>query len=698
MSDNSVLTWKSSNNKIATVSSKGKVTGIKKGTVTITATIPTNGYSATTTVNVGASVNVKNVSVSPKNITVGVGESKTIITTVSPANSTNSGVKYKSSNKKIAKVTSNGQVIGVKKGSATITVSSNYDSTKKATVKVKVTKLTGEAGVIQDFTMDETLEIEQGQKKKLNITGVNARIINFSINNKKVTVDSDGTVNAISTGTAIITAKAGDYQKTCTVKVLQKVNVESVNVTAPTNTIGKGQNITLIATVLPETATNKGITWKSSNEKIATVKSGVVTGVKKGSAVITAVSKSDTTKKGTFAINIVNEKVKLEEEVNEEVNDGKWENNPNDTSEFTTTLQVGNTTYAPWHEDGTYSKQADNFEIVALNKEIADIDDDDLITGYSVGTAVIELRRKENVTTSEETTESSNDEEITESTDTFESTNDTTENTVTTSSTDVVERLTITVVEKKKETQTSSIARPSSISISIKSKTIKVKKSRTAKATVNPSNASQKVKWSSSNKNIATVNSNGKITAKKKGKVKITATSKEDSKVKKSIKITVKKASSSSSSSSSGSSSSSSGGSNGGGSSSSDNGGSSSSTNNTATSTSPKCLQGKSESQYSEYCIVVTGYNYTCPPGYKLRGKNSASLQCYHSVVVKAQLSPIRTKDAPNYVSGFGYPYCINGFIYKQIYCFNSWTKPVEKKQTTRKSKKICGNGKKIIT
>ena len=73
------------------------------------------------------------------------------------------------------------------------------------------------------------------------------------------------------------------------------------------------------------------------------------------------------------------------------------------------------------------------------------------------------------------------------------------------------------------------------------SKSMKVKKSQTLKANITPATADNtKVTWKSSNKKIATVNSKGKVTAKKKGTVKITATAKDGSKKKATIKIKVK--------------------------------------------------------------------------------------------------------------------------------------------------------------
>jgi uncharacterized protein YjdB len=120
------VTWKSSNAKVATVSSTGVITAKAKGTATITATA--NGINATTVVT------VKNAALTLKkaNATIKNGKKYTIKATATPA----AKATYKSSNKKVATVSSKGVVKAKKKGKATITVTANGISKKfKVTIK-----------------------------------------------------------------------------------------------------------------------------------------------------------------------------------------------------------------------------------------------------------------------------------------------------------------------------------------------------------------------------------------------------------------------------------------------------------------------------------------------------------------------------------------------------------------------------------
>ncbi|MDO4337054.1 MAG: Ig-like domain-containing protein [Eubacteriales bacterium] len=120
------VTYSTSNKAIATVSSKGVVTAKKTGTVTITAKC--GSYKATCKVTVKA----PSLKLGKTSASIAKGKTVTIKATATPAGK----VTYKTSNKKIATVTSKGVVKGVAKGKATITVTCNGVS-KKFAVTVK---------------------------------------------------------------------------------------------------------------------------------------------------------------------------------------------------------------------------------------------------------------------------------------------------------------------------------------------------------------------------------------------------------------------------------------------------------------------------------------------------------------------------------------------------------------------------------
>lgn len=127
-----IQSWRSSNTKVATVTSKGKIKGKKVGTAKITVTLK-SGLKKTITVKVQKSAVVTTkIAIPKKTVSIKKGKSYQIASTVTPITSLQK-VKYTSSNKKIATVTSKGKVTGKRKGKATITVKSG-----KKSVKVKV--------------------------------------------------------------------------------------------------------------------------------------------------------------------------------------------------------------------------------------------------------------------------------------------------------------------------------------------------------------------------------------------------------------------------------------------------------------------------------------------------------------------------------------------------------------------------------
>ena len=139
---NKDVTWKSSNVAVATVDSNGKVVGLKAGTATITVTTQDGGKAATCKVTVKGApiIKVTKVSLNKKTTSINIGANENLTPTVSPTTATNQNVTWKSSNIKIATVDSKGNVVGIKAGKATITVTT-VDGKKTANCTVTVSAI-----------------------------------------------------------------------------------------------------------------------------------------------------------------------------------------------------------------------------------------------------------------------------------------------------------------------------------------------------------------------------------------------------------------------------------------------------------------------------------------------------------------------------------------------------------------------------
>lgn len=119
--------------------------------------------------------------------------------------------------------------------------------------------------------------------------------VTWTSSNQNVVTVANGVITGKAQGSATVrvTTQDGNYVATCDVVVEEKeeeptvINVTGVELDKKEITIKVGETQKLEATVKPENATNKNITWNSSDEEIAIVENGVVTGVKEGNTTIT---------------------------------------------------------------------------------------------------------------------------------------------------------------------------------------------------------------------------------------------------------------------------------------------------------------------------------------------------------------------------------------------------------------------------
>ena len=189
---------------------------------------------------------------------------------------------------------------------ANVTVSGNGDIKKQTgsgQISVSV------AGVSLDKT---EIVLVEGSSEKLTATveptnATNKNVTWSSDHEAIATVDQNGTVTARNGGQAIITVTTADGSKTatCTVNVRVHIGVpvQSVGLNKTELALEVGKTGTLEAKVEPSDATNKNVTWSSSNPEVATVDNGVVTAVSAGEAIIT-VTTEDGAKTATCKVTV----------------------------------------------------------------------------------------------------------------------------------------------------------------------------------------------------------------------------------------------------------------------------------------------------------------------------------------------------------------------------------------------------------
>jgi len=114
-----------------------------------------------------------------------------------------------------------------------------------------------------------------------------------SSNHNVATVDNNGEVTAKAEGKAIITVttKEGNYKATCVVTVIDPVvSVTGITLIPTTLSLVVTETATLVATVLPENADNKAISWENSNSDVVTLDNGKVIAKAAGTAIITVIT------------------------------------------------------------------------------------------------------------------------------------------------------------------------------------------------------------------------------------------------------------------------------------------------------------------------------------------------------------------------------------------------------------------------
>ena len=353
---NKALTWASSDEDVATVAPDGTVTAVKAGAATITATAAdgsgksavckvtvtgdttppahehrygdwskdgTNHWhectdaacpnrnesitdkaahdyddNADTTCSVCGYVRtvtpeiipVSQITLNKAETSISVGNSETLTATVTPENAANKALTWASSDEDVATVAPDGTVTAVKAGAATITATAADGSGKSAVCKVTVTGDTtppAHEHRYGDWSKDGTNHWHE-------CTDADCPEQSESIKDKAAHIyddDADTTCNICG------------YVRTVTPEI---VPVSQITLNKAETSISVGNSETLTATVTPENAANKALTWASSDEDVATVApDGTVTAVKAGAATITATAADGSGKSATCTVTVI---------------------------------------------------------------------------------------------------------------------------------------------------------------------------------------------------------------------------------------------------------------------------------------------------------------------------------------------------------------------------------------------------------
>ena len=317
--------WSSSNTKVATVTRSGVVTAMGPGSATITA-LANDGSGKKATCSVKVSSQVSSLTISGPN-KVAKTKSIALQATITPANATEKTIVWEVSPAGKGVKVSGGKVSADKTASGDYTITAKAMSKDKKTVTASKTYTVSVIdGAISSIVMPKNMTLfttagNTGAKTTGKLTptvtgttGFNSALIFYTSSAPGVvTVDQNGNLTAKAPGSATITCAATDGSgKKATCKVNVNIPMSKLTISPKGGMsywIAEKKSVSYAATCGKEfgNPTNTKVDWTSSNTNVAKVdKNGKVTGVKAGTATITATAQDGSGVKATYSVKVSN--------------------------------------------------------------------------------------------------------------------------------------------------------------------------------------------------------------------------------------------------------------------------------------------------------------------------------------------------------------------------------------------------------
>ena len=352
---NSIITWSTSNEDVATINSAtGLLSAVKEGTIIVYAQCEEMKGAREIHVH---SMPANNIDIDKFAVELQAQQTYQLSAQVNPANTTDKTLVWKSSNENVA-VVNNGLITALSEGEATITVSCGPFAYNTCEVTVVPTPAS-------EIMLSETsVNLKPTQSQQITFTVLpettsDKTVVWTSLNPETVEVSMDGVITAKASGNAEIVAKCGNVSTVC------KVSVEEI---VPEEILINMAQLSLHQNESAQLTANRQVEWSSDNEEVVTVTSD-------GLVVATGVGKSTiTAKDGVLEVSCdVTVEPTLAEEI--KLNEGKVVVNVNNTKELKASILPLTTT------DKTIEWTSDSPEIASV--------EDGVITGKAAGNAII---------------------------------------------------------------------------------------------------------------------------------------------------------------------------------------------------------------------------------------------------------------------------------------------------------------------
>ena len=259
---------------------------------------------------------VESVTINQEAQTLTVGDTFDFTATVNPSDATNKNITWSSSDVEVGTIGEDGKFTALKVGNTTVTVttvSGNKTDSRQVTVNPKapdpvpVTSVSINQGSSAEVTVGSNFQFNA----KVLPDNADVKTVTWSVSDSSIgTISEGGNFHANKVGKVTVTCTAdGDTSKkaTCEVTVKAKApdpkHVESVTVSGPSEA-NINEEKTFVATVLPDNADNKNVTWSVNKEGATINDNGVFKATAVGSYVVKATA-VDNGKYGEVTINVV---------------------------------------------------------------------------------------------------------------------------------------------------------------------------------------------------------------------------------------------------------------------------------------------------------------------------------------------------------------------------------------------------------
>ena len=313
-----IITYSSSKPGVATVSEDGTITAGSKGNAVIYASLERNGKRVgRAQINVKVVRGVKKVTLSTaglaiyepddpaitplleeeleyKVIAVAAGSTVNLSAVCTPMDASNKTVRFTTDDEGVARVMNNKALKAIQRGECDMTMTSADNPEATETFRILVTQPVKSIQIQAEnktVASGSTIRLTgECQPADASIKG----IVWASKNPQIASVDSNGNVTGLKRGNAVITATAADgsgAKGNITISVIQPVT--GLRISPAEIRVTTGRYTQAKVTVQPADASDKSVTWTSSDERIATVVNGRVTGQKAGTCTVTCASKTN---------------------------------------------------------------------------------------------------------------------------------------------------------------------------------------------------------------------------------------------------------------------------------------------------------------------------------------------------------------------------------------------------------------------